>query len=262
MSSSLSPSRFLPAAILISFLTGTVGGLVGGSLLSASQPEKSLAPAAMSSADDATIALVKRMSPAVVAINIEKQVPINSLQPFNPFGGQPFSFQDNTSSTAPTIQQVGGGSGFFVSPDGMIATNRHVVEDSKATYTVITQDGKKHIPKIVSTDPTMDLAILKIDGGPYTSLSFGNSDQIQIGETVVAIGNALAEFQNSVTRGIVSGMHRRVLADDQNGQEIIEGAIQTDAAINPGNSGGPLLDLRGQVIGINTAISENAQSLG
>jgi serine protease Do len=114
----------------------------------------------------------------------------------------------------------------------------------------------------LARDTAIDLALVKIDGKNLPTLSLGDSDTLQLGQTVVAIGNALGEFSNSVTRGIVSGINRKITAGDMEGSEVIDQAIQTDAAINPGNSGGPLLNLAGQVIGVNTAVSQEGQSVG
>jgi serine protease Do len=217
--------------------------------------------------DNGIAGMVKRVSPSVVSIIISKEVSANPMG--NIFNIGPFTFNmgggnPQGDSNAPTQKQtVGGGSGFIVSADGLIVTNRHVVEDATATYTVVTADGKKHDATVVARDTVIDLALIKIDGTNYPALSLGDSDTLQIGDTVVAIGNALGEFSNTVTRGIVSGLNRRLVAGGtMSGSEEIDGAIQTDAAINPGNSGGPLLTLDGKVIGVNTAVSESGQSVG
>ncbi|MFA6429261.1 MAG: trypsin-like peptidase domain-containing protein [Patescibacteria group bacterium] len=220
--------------------------------------------------DDQVTNVVKRVSPAVVSISIAKtvrstagQVP-DMFQQF--FGQNPFFEFQIPRQTAPSQpdqkQIVGGGSGFLVSADGMIVTNKHVVADAEAEYTVIAQDGKKYPAKILATDPAVDLAILKIEatGMPYAEL--GDSKDMEVGQTVIAIGYALAEFKNTVTKGVISGVNRRLVAGGLSGSEVIEGALQTDAAINHGNSGGPLINLDGRVIGVNTAISANGQSLG
>ena len=210
--------------------------------------------------------MVKKVTPAVVSIIISKEVSV--AQPNDIFNLGPFSFDmgggnSDGNTNAPTQQQtVGGGSGFIISPDGLIVTNRHVVDDTSATYTVVLSDGSKHDAKVLARDTAIDLALVKIDGKNLPTLTLGDSDTLQLGDTVVAIGNALGEFSNSVTRGIVSGMNRTITAGDVDGSEVINQAIQTDAAINPGNSGGPLLNLAGQVVGVNTAVSEQGQSVG
>lgn len=218
----------------------------------------------------AVIDVVKKSSPAVVSIIISKD--LNKSQggsglgfDFGPFSLDPF-FQnrnsDNSSSSAPNIQQVGGGSGFFIRPDGLIVTNKHVVEDATATYTVLTNDGKQYPATVLSRDPTNDIALVKIDVQNMPTVPLGDSSNLQIGQTVVAIGNSLGQYQNTVTSGIVSGIGRTITAGGTTGSEQLDGAIQTDAAINPGNSGGPLLDIGGSVIGMNTAIDEQGQLVG
>ena len=217
-----------------------------------------------------TIDVVRRASPAVVSIVITKELSTRAPDDFFRdlfndrffFAPQP-STSTQTSPNAPKQRlRVGGGSGFLVAADGYIVTNKHVVDDDEAEYTVVLQDGRQFSGKVLAVDPTLDLAILKIEGTEFPFISLGDSDKLEIGQTVIAIGNALSEFQNTVTKGIVSGVDRRLVAGSRGSTEVIEGAIQTDAAINPGNSGGPLIDLRGEVVGVNTAISENAQSLG
>lgn len=225
--------------------------------------------------EQAVVAAVKKASPAVVSIVISKNVPIVEQCPYNPFGNLPPEFQqffgnDQQGLTQPCdtgktqLQQVGGGSGFIVSSDGLILTNKHVVSDASASYTVITNDGKKYDATVLARDPNQDLAVVKIDASGLPMVALGDSDSLSLGQTAIAIGNALGEFSNTVSVGVISGLARTVTASapDSNTQETIQGVVQTDAAINPGNSGGPLLNLRGEVIGINTAIASNAQSIG
>ena len=145
----------------------------------------------------------------------------------------------------------------------MIVTNKHVVADTTADYTAITTDGKEHVAKVLARDPVNDIAIIKIDGNGYPTLNFGNSDTLKIGQTVIAIGNSLGEFSNTVSKGIISGLKRKVTAGSGFvDSEKLNDIIQTDAAINPGNSGGPLLDIDGNVIGVNVAIAQGAQNIG
>lgn len=217
-----------------------------------------------------TIDVVRHASPAVVSIVITKELSTRAPDDFfNDLFNDRFFFAPQVPAPSPAATstprqrlRVGGGSGFLVAADGYIVTNKHVVDDAEAEYTVVLQDGRQFTGNVLAVDPSLDLAILKIDGSDFPFISLGDSDKLEIGQTVIAIGTALSEFQNTVTKGIVSGVNRRLVAGTRTATEVIEGAIQTDAAINPGNSGGPLIDLRGEVVGVNTAISENAQSLG
>lgn len=222
--------------------------------------------------ESAVVETVKKANPAVVAITISKNVPIYERyyesvpSPFESFFGDDFF----GGFTIPQIRQrgtelreVGGGSGFIVSADGYIVTNRHVVDDENAEYTVFTNDGKKYPAKVVARDPALDLAVIKIDASGLPYLPFGDSDSLEVGQTVIAIGNALAEFRNTVSTGIVSGLSRSIVASDRSGNaEALDQLIQTDAAINEGNSGGPLLNLAGEVIGVNVAIASGAENVG
>lgn len=230
--------------------------------------------------EQAIIDVAKNTSPSVVSIVISKNVPVYDEQYINPFGDNntdptdpfgdlsPFNIQiPQYVQKGTELQEVGAGSGFIVSADGLVLTNKHVVSDSQAQYTVFTNDGKKYTAKVLALDPVQDLAVVKIDAIDSTTfkpLVLGDSSGIQIGQTVIAIGNALGEFSNTVSVGVVSGLQRTISASDQlgAGSETLEGIIQTDAAINAGNSGGPLVNLDGKVIGINTAMAQGAQSIG
>jgi len=161
-----------------------------------------------------------------------------------------------------SLQDTGGGTGFFVSNDGYIITNKHVVSSSDVDYTVITSDGKEYVGSVLARDPLYDIAIVKVEGKGFKPIKMADSDKIKIGQTALAIGNVLAEFSNTVTRGIVSGIGRTITASGAGLTETIEGAIQTDASINPGNSGGPLINLNGEVMGINTAMDRSGEALG
>jgi serine protease Do len=212
--------------------------------------------------------VVKNTNPAVVSIVITKDVPIIERYevPSDPFSDffNPFNLRTPQLRQKGTEKrEVGGGSGFFVSADGLIITNRHVVSEEGVEYTVFTNDGTKYNARIIARDPSNDIAVLKIDGSNFPFLELGSSDQLQVGQTVIAIGNALGEFRNTVSVGVVSGLSRSIVAGSGFGQsEQLEGVIQTDAAINPGNSGGPLLDLEGKVIGVNVAVAQGSQSIG
>lgn len=158
------------------------------------------------------------------------------------------------------------GSGIIVSKDGYVMTNKHVVPEGTGSVSVITADGKEYKDvKVVGQDPTNDIAFLKINGvSNLTPAQIGDSDQVEPGQQVVAIGNALGVFRNSVASGIISGTGRPLTASDESGEftEQLEDMFQTDAAINPGNSGGPLVNLKGEVIGMNTAVTQDAQGIG
>lgn len=218
------------------------------------------------------INVVKTGSAAVVAITVSKNVPVIEQCPYNPFSNMPPEFQQffgqNMQFYQPCqkgtkLQEVGGGTGFIISRDGVILTNKHVVSDAAAEYTVFTNDGKKYSAKILARDPNTDIAVIKITASNLPTLKLGDSDSVQVGQTAIAIGNALGEFRNTVNVGAVSGLSRNITASGGDGlTETIYNVIQTDASINPGNSGGPLLNLRGEVMGINTAIIQGAQSIG
>ncbi len=164
-----------------------------------------------------------------------------------------------------TYQSEGAGTGFIITSDGLILTNKHVIAGTAGfTYTVTMIDGKSYDATVQSADPFNDLAVLKIDARNLPVVELGDSDQLQVGQWVVAVGNALGKFQNTVTAGIVSAKGRQIQASDNSGSssETLTDLLQTDAAINSGNSGGPLVNLKGQVIGINTAVASNAQGIG
>ena len=229
--------------------------------------------------EQAIIDTVKEASPSVVSIIISKNLPIYEEQLINPFGeipdfgfNTPFNFQiPQYIQKGTKKQQVGAGSGFIVSEDGLILTNKHVVIDKDAEYTVLTNNGKKYSAKVIALDAVQDLAIVKIQSTSvisepiekFKAIKLGDSQSIQIGQGAIAIGNSLGEFRNTVSVGVISGLGRTISASGGGGfSELLEDVIQTDAAINPGNSGGPLLNLKGEVIGVNTAIAEGADSIG
>ena len=159
---------------------------------------------------------------------------------------------------------IGGGSGFIVHPDGLILTNKHVVFDQEAEYTVITTNLQEYPAKVLSRDPINDIAVLKINAKGLPAVRLGNSGKLELGQTVLAIGNALGMFSNTVSRGIISGLSRSISAalGTEGEMEHLRGVLQTDVAINQGNSGGPLISLDGEVVGINTAIIFGAQNIG
>lgn len=213
--------------------------------------------------------MVDRVNSAVVSVVVTKDVPVYEryYEEFDPWGwGGGFSIP-RVREQGTEEREVGGGSGFIVTPDGLVVTNRHVVDDENARYSVLMNDGESYDVEVLARDPQLDIAVLKISGlGAGTELNhltFGDSESLRLGETVVAIGNALAEFQNSVSVGVVSGLSRSIVASDDFGRsEQLSEVIQTDAAINPGNSGGPLLNLAGEVVGVNVATSRGADNIG
>ncbi|MDP2632477.1 MAG: trypsin-like peptidase domain-containing protein [Candidatus Curtissbacteria bacterium] len=199
--------------------------------------------------ESVVIDVVERVSPSVVSIAVENR------QIFDPFGSSQGS------------QESGIGTGFVVSKDGLILTNKHVVSNSGEKYIAILKgaDGseKKYEVKKVNLDPFNDLALVRIDASDLTPMELGDSDHLKVGQKVIAIGNALGRFQNTVTTGVVSGLGRGVSpVDPTTGiAERLDDLVQTDAAINPGNSGGPLVNTGGQVIAINSAVA-SAENIG
>ncbi|MBI4096518.1 MAG: trypsin-like peptidase domain-containing protein [Candidatus Levybacteria bacterium] len=202
------------------------------------------------SEESVVVSVVEKISPSVVTVGIEQRI-IN-FDPFDIFSGPQAAKQE---------QDIG--SGFVVSGDGLIVTNKHVV-DAPGKYKVITHDGKKYDVKSVYRDPVNDIAIVKIDASGLKPVEMGDSSTVKVGQLVVAVGTPLGEFRGSVTKGIVSGIGRGITAGSafEGFAEKIDDVIQTDAAINPGNSGGPLVNSSGQVIGVNTAIASGAENIG
>lgn len=210
---------------------------------------------------------VARVAPSVVSIVISKSVPQLEVTYENPFGDDPF-FKD-VGVRVPVYRQkgtvdqkIGAGTGFIVTGDGYILTNRHVVSDLAATYTVLLANGKQQAASVVYRDPDFDVAVLKIPGA-YAPVPLGSSASLKVGQSVIAIGNALGQYDNSVSVGIVSALNRTIEASDEQGNsEILRGVIQTDAAINRGNSGGPLLTMDGKAAGVNVATVVGSNSIG
>lgn len=205
--------------------------------------------------------VVEQTLPSVVTIGIKKTTstqdffevdPFNFFSPFRRIPGRQEEIERNI------------GSGFIISADGLIITNKHVVSDTDASYKVLTNDKKDYEVAKIYRDPLNDLAILKINTSGLKPLKFGNSDKLKLGQMAIAIGTPLGEFTNTVTVGIISGLGRGITAGSpfEGYVEKLDNVIQTDAAINPGNSGGPLLNSKGQVIGVNVAIAQEGQNIG
>jgi putative serine protease PepD len=162
-----------------------------------------------------------------------------------------------------SVPATGVGSGIIVTADGLILTNNHVVAGAQS-LTVTLADGKDVTATVVQTDASRDIAVIRADASGLSPAQLGDSDGVKVGETVLAIGSPLGEFTETVTKGIVSALDRTItVADEQTGRPVqLSGMLQTDAAINPGNSGGPLINAAGQVIGINSAVSQSAEGIG
>jgi len=205
---------------------------------------------------EATVRAIKKVSPAVVSIVVLENVESMTV---NLDSGMSISSKDKV--------ERGSGTGFIISPDGLIITNKHVInsaaDDKQAEYKIKLASGKRYFAQLIGRDPINDLAILKIFDKNLPYVELGDSDQLTQGLTVVAIGNALGQYQNSVTKGIVSALGRDIVASDTAGKaESLGNVIQTDAEINLGNSGGPLVDLNGKVVGINVATDASGKSIG
>lgn len=220
--------------------------------------------------ESSVINSVAKASDSVVSIVISKNVSKYKPLNINPFEGFDLFGFGGITQRVPTgevqKQEIGGGTGFVISKDGMIVTNKHVVEDESAIYSVILNNEKTYDLEVLARDTVTDFAICKIKDlkEELIPLELGDSDQLKLGQTVIAIGNALAEYRNTVTKGIVSGIGRSISAGDyySGTLEKLDNVIQTDTAINSGNSGGPLLNLSGEVVGINTAMSSQGQNIG
>ncbi len=196
------------------------------------------------------IEVAERVSPSVVTVRASREQSVLSPLELGPFG---FTLpQERTETVEQDI-----GTGFIISEDGLVVTNKHVVGDLRAQYTVITSDDKEYEIENIYRDPVNDLAILKIEASGLKPVEMGDSDQLKVGQLAIAIGTALGEFRHTVTTGVISGLGRGITAGSpfEGYVEQLDNVIQTDAAINPGNSGGPLLNSAGQVIGVNVAVA-------
>lgn len=202
-------------------------------------------------------AIAQQASESVVTVSVKRQE--RKLDPSQLwfFG---FGLPDGNQQTEQVQRDIGTG---FVIEGGLIVTNKHVVSQVDGEYILIDKKGNEYPVKNIYRDPVNDLAIVRVEGMQAPPLTLGNSDTLQVGEGVIAIGTALGQFRHTVTTGVVSGVGRGIEASSGLGQsESLEGVIQTDAAINPGNSGGPLLNMRGEAIGVNVAVSVGAQNIG
>lgn len=211
------------------------------------------------SEESVVIEVVENLQPSVVTVGVIREQPIIEYDPLDPFGFFRAPRQRGTRTEKADI-----GSGFIISEDGLIVTNKHVVGNPQYSYNIITNDGETYEVTNIYRDPANDIAILQIDAQGLPPVEMGDSDAIKVGQLVVALGTPLGEFRGSVTKGIVSGLGRGITAGSpfQGVAEEIDNVIQTDAAINPGNSGGPLVNSSSQVIGINTAVASGAENIG
>lgn len=202
--------------------------------------------------------IVDTVGPAVITVAVENP----------PRQDDPFIFlfpQEDESITENSPRDIG--SGFFVQKDGLVVTNKHVVSDPSYDYFVIDTHDKEYQVTNIYRDPLNDIAILQVENAPsegFPTVKLGNSDTLKVGQYAVAIGTALGEFRNTVTTGVISGLGRGITAGSpfEGIVERLDNVIQTDAAISSGNSGGPLLNTRGEVIGVNTAVSRQGQNIG
>jgi len=212
--------------------------------------------------ESVVIEVAEKVSPSVVTVGIIKTQRVLDLFEWDPFM-DPFGFFRQPKSKEQKIQRDIG-SGFIISADGLVVTNKHVVADTQAKYRVITKDDKEYEVKKIYRDPVNDLAILKIDASGLKPVELGDSDKLKVGQFVIAIGTALGQFRHTVTTGVISGLGRGITAGSpfEGYVERLDNVIQTDAAINPGNSGGPLLNSAGQVIGVNVAVAAEGQNIG
>jgi len=247
--------NFIVIFLIFAFLMGIIGGTGAILLLSSNSRLQQILGIKNSSLNISTttneklkleessaiIDAAKKVSPAVVSITTTNNVS---------------DFFGNIS------QEQAAGTGFIITNDGLILTNKHLAQSGQS-LSVMDANGKTYDAKVAALDPTNDLAILKIDAAGLPVVDLGNSDDLQVGQWVVAIGNALGQLQNTVTVGVISARERQLVAGGGTGQEErLSNLLQTDAAINAGNSGGPLVNLAGHVVGINTAMASNAQSIG
>ena len=288
--------------VAMALIVGLISGFLGGAVTSeyrlrkvidqeAGQIVKKVVEERTFIEDSDGIKAINKVAPAVVSIVATRDLPVYRRGSFrSPFSGDPF-FDEffalgsgrSSNGSQPKVsdeirrQKVGGGTGFVITNDGLVLTNKHVVQDANVDYTIVLKDGMEFLAEVVSVDPFYDVAVIKMKVsdkdpdvenkknllGKLPVVEFGDSDDLQVGQKVFAIGNALALYENTVTAGIVSAKGRDIVAGGvKKGSEVLSGLIQTDAAINPGNSGGPLINLGGQVIGVNVAIDQGARSVG
>jgi len=216
------------------------------------------------------VQIVKKILPAMVSITSSKNlnriitpIPANLSAKKKSEKDFYLNYLEPAANIGKKIK-ISSGSGFIVEKNGIILTNRHVVEDPKADYFVILHNNKKLRPKILAKNPINDVAVLKIEYSGLPTIELGDSSSLELGEEVIAVGNVLGLFRNTVSRGVISGLSREITAQGSfdSRKTHLRGLIQTDAAINPGNSGGPLINRRGEAIGINAAMIMGTENIG
>jgi serine protease Do len=278
--------NILTAAAVVVLVAGAVfGGAVSDRIFGyrildkiwprRTNPETANVTMQVTTEESAVISAAEKIGPSVVTVGISKtQTYLSPQLNFNNFY-DPFGFFNNSQGGQAVQKQINQdiGSGFIISAEGLIVTNKHVVSDLQAGYRVITSDNREFTVDKIYRDPANDLAILKIDPAKpasgsanvvLTPVEMGDSNNLKVGQFVIAVGTALGEFRHTVTHGVVSGLGRGITAGSpyEGYVERLDDVIQTDAAINPGNSGGPLVNLKGQVIGVDTAVSSEGQNIG
>lgn len=265
---------------LFSFLSGVTGGIVSqeffqplfSSVLERGEVRKTSSENRGVSAtitreffvENEVIDIAENLKNSVVSIVVTKELAYVMRDPFSFFFDDPFSGQPEVRKEK---RQTGAGTGFIISKEGLILTNKHVVSDINSEYTVLFADGREYLAEVITRDPSNDIAVVKIKNTTdevFAPVSFvEKQEEIKVGQGVVAIGNALGQFQNTVTFGVISALGRSITASDgSGGSENLNQLLQTDASINPGNSGGPLVSLSGKVLGITTAVAGGAQGIG
>lgn len=245
-------SLFVALVLMLTFSAGILfSGDVAAALNRLQTRDERAVVSVVNESQDAVVSVIGSKEVAVFEA-YQDQVPVNGFENF-------FFTIDRLRQVGTKEQEVIGGTGFFITRDGYLITSNHVVADSTVTYRVLTNDGDLFPVRKVFQEPKWDIALLKVEGDNFPVIRFTSTDQVQLGQTAIAIGNSLAEFKNTVSRGIVSGVGRMITADDGNTYEEL---IQTDAAINQGNSGGPLLNTSGELIGVNFSVVFGAENIG
>lgn len=260
MGSSFKSFTFVLVSVC-SLLFGALGGGFTAWVLLTQMPEEEPNETVINFENGSYKTVWESAAPAVVSVVAMKDLSAYYDQ-FSFFGSPQTPTQEGE------LSQVSSGTGFIITPDGLVVTNKHVVEDDEAEYIVIMDDGTQLDAEVLDKDPLNDIALLQIVGdderlGDLPTVEFADSDVISVGDPVLAIGNALGEYSNTTTVGIISATGREIIASSGMGSsENLVNLIQTDAAINPGNSGGPLLNLNAEVVGMNTAIDTTASGIG